>query len=248
MLIAQAGQYAEHLGRLDLEWDGNVVTIAGCKVLAVGEDEPQAPALLNAVTAVEAEVAHLLGEVVGELAEPLDFATDRECGVGNLMADVLRARMGAEVGVIAVGHAWTGPLPAGPLTRLVLYDVCPSPANPGIVTLSGAQLMSLVVRGLDPALAAERPKQLRGEARGLLHVSGAAFRDGVLLVGEEPIDPTRQYRVAGSDWEFEPYGGYAEPKWELKPRYDVPVILREAVEEYLAQRGSISISRGRLEP
>ena len=49
-----------------------------------------------------------------------------------------------------------------------------------------------------------------------------------------PVDPARSYRVAGSDWEFEPYGGYADPASGLRPKCDVPTILREALEEYLA--------------
>src|SRR5215216_5600378 len=92
--------------------------------------------------------------LASELSQPLDFASDRECGVGNLVADMLRERMGAEVGLVAIGQAFDGPLPGGPLKRMTLWEVCASPANPGAVTLTGAQLQALVARGVDPAFAA----------------------------------------------------------------------------------------------
>ena len=72
------------------------------------------------------------------------------------------------------------------------------------------------------------------------------MRDGLLLVNGEPVDPERIYRVAGTDWEFEPYGGYAPKEWGLQPRYDVPTIMREAVEDYLRDRGPVTVTMGRL--
>ncbi|MBC8249062.1 MAG: 5'-nucleotidase C-terminal domain-containing protein [Anaerolineales bacterium] len=187
-----------------------------------------------------------MDEIIGELIVPLDFATDRECGVANLLADALRQRMDAEVGVLVAGQAFGGPLPAGPLRRAALWDVCPSPANPGVVTLTGSQLVELVTRGLDPERAAEQPNPLRGKPRGLMHLSGAVVHDSRLLVGGEPVEPEREYRVAGSDFEFEADWGYTDSDRDLHPSYDVPTILREALEEYLATHSPVNVGLGRL--
>ena len=181
-----------------------------------------------------------------ELAVPLDFATDRECGVANLLADALRQRMDADVGVLVAGQAFSGPLPAGPLRRATLWDACPSPANPGVVMLTGSQLVEMVARGLDPERAAERPNPLRGRARGLMHLSGALVRDGRLIVGGQLVEPEREYRVAGSDFEFETDWGYTDSDWNLHPSYDVPTILREALEEYLTTHSPVNVESGRL--
>lgn len=245
VLLAHAGEYAQHLGRVDLAWEGERL-VARASVQPVPDDTPPAPAVLAEAAAAEAEVAEFLSTIIGELADPLDFAPDRECGVGNLLADVLRERMGAEVGLAAVGQAFTGPLPGGPLARLALWDVCASPANPGVAALSGAQLGELVRRGLDPAFAAERPRQLRGQPRGLFHLSGASLRDGRLLVGGQPLDPAREYRVAATDWEFEHYGGYTPREWGLRAEFDMRVIVREAIEAYLAAHRPARVPLGRL--
>ena len=246
VLVAQAGQYAEQLGRLDLAWDGERLEVIRASMVPVTEATPPSPRVLAEVEVIEAEVAHFLAEIIGEIAAPLDFALDRECGVADLMADVLRKRMSGELAVVAAGQAFTGPLPAGPLRRGTLWDVCSSTANPAITTLTGAQLCALMTKGLDPDFAAERPHTLRGQQRGLFHLSGAEMRDGALYVAGEPVDPARAYRVACSDWEFEPYGGYAEPAWGLRIEYDVPTILREALENYLAAHRPVRVGGRRL--
>ena len=115
-----------------------------------------------------------------------------------------------------------------------------------MVTLTGSQLVELVARGLDPERAAERPNPLRGKARGLMHLSGAVVRDGRLLVGGQPVEPEREYRVAGSDFEFEAVWEYTDSDWELHPNYDVPTILREALEEYLAAHDPVNVELGHL--
>ncbi len=246
VVIAQAGKYAEHLGRLDLVWDGDQLSV-DASVIEVSDATPPAQVVRDAIVQVTGEVEHFLAEIVGELAQPLDFAFDRECGTGNLVADMLRARHDADLAVVAGGAAFDGPLPAGPLQRLQLWEACSSPANPGVVMMRADHIVSLVARGVDAAYASERTIQLRGAARGLFHFSGATYHNGELLVGGEPLNPDRLYRVAGTDWEFEEYGGYADAAWKLQPHYDVPVILREALEDYFSDTRPTLVTMGRTD-
>jgi hypothetical protein len=95
----------------------------------------------------------------------------------------------------------------------------------------------LVLRGLDPEFTADRSPALRGHALGLGHLSGAAVRDGRLYVDDRPLDPMRMYRVAGTDFEFKAVWGHADETWQLEPRYEVDVLLREALDEYLQTQG-----------
>jgi 2',3'-cyclic-nucleotide 2'-phosphodiesterase (5'-nucleotidase family) len=247
VLVAQAGKYAEHLGRIEIAWSGDEWVTTRASAIPVEQSIPPSPAILAEAQVIEAECQAFMDEVIGELAEALDFAADRECGVADWMADVLRERMGAEVAVVAAGQAFSGPLEAGPLRRETLWDVCSSTANPALVSLSGAQLEALVARGLDPVFAATTDHALRGKPRGLLHVSGAIVRRRQLLIDGAPLDPNRQYQVAGTDWELEPYGGYADPAWGLCPHYDLPTILREALEHQLATHRPVTVTLGRLE-
>ena len=239
LLIAQAGEYAQHLGIVELLLRERV-EVAGAHVLAVADDVPPAPRVEAEIATIERELEESLAEVVGELEEELELSDERECAAANFMADVVRARMEADVGVITSATSFDATLPAGPLTRRVLYESCSSAGVCGVTTLTGSQLRQLVAKGLDPELAADVPRSFRGRRRGFMHLSGAAVRDGELLVAGEPVDPSRAYRVAGSDWELDTYGGYAEREWALRIDYDMPYIMREAVEDNLRASGPVA--------
>ena len=247
ILIAQAGEFAGHLGRLDLAWDGEKLQIERVSVIPVTEDIPPAPRVLAEMAAIETEVEQMFNSVIGELAAPLDFAADRECGTGNLLADALRERTGAEVAFVTAAMSVTEALPAGPLKRITLWEACSSSANPGVVELTGAQLLHIVERGLDPVFAAERPRSHRGQPRGLMHLSGASMHAGQLYVGKEAVEPERVYKVASSDWELGAGGGYAEAGWDLKPAYEVQTIMHDIIEDYLKGKGPVAVEKGRIQ-
>ena len=246
VLVVQAGNYAEHVGRVELSLADKAVVAIEASVLAVADDVPPHPAVVAEHDAIGREVETYLDEMVGELVDELDWAADRECGAAAFMADVMRERMGAEVGLATVGASFTGPLPAGPLRRRTLYDACPSAGCPGVTELSGAELRELVARGLEPERAQATPRPLRGNPQGLLHVSGAEVRDGDVWVGGERLEDGRRYRVAGSDWELDTYAGYADPEWKLVVEYDTPTIMREAVEDYLIRHGRVRAPEPRI--
>jgi 2',3'-cyclic-nucleotide 2'-phosphodiesterase (5'-nucleotidase family) len=128
--------------------------------------------------------------------------------------------MNADLGLFAEGLT-LGVIPPGIVTRGALYEVSETGANPGVTRMTGEQLLDVLARGNDPAFQAELPRPLRGRPRGTLHVAGG------------PIETDREYRVAGTDYELDPYGGYTKAEWGLQMSSDFPVIVREAVEEHL---------------
>jgi len=62
-----------------------------------------------------------------------------------------------------------------------------------------------------------------------MRLSGVVMRDDCLLVVRGRL-------------------GYTDPDWDLHPSYDVPTILREALEEYLATHSPVNVEIGRLAP
>jgi 2',3'-cyclic-nucleotide 2'-phosphodiesterase (5'-nucleotidase family) len=117
-IVAQAGEYGKVLGRLDLEIDSDTGKIVNYQSTLIPIDETIQPdQVAEAVVASEQErVKGLMTKVVGELKEPLDLADDRECAVGNLLADALLDRVeGAEIAMVLSG-LWETGLEAGPLT------------------------------------------------------------------------------------------------------------------------------------
>ena len=208
VLIAQAGMFGEHLGRIDLDDDG-----VRASLIPVTRDVPSAPEVLAVAEREERQLEASLSEVIAELDRPLD---------ARWIADVVRRRMDADVGLATSGAAIDRPLPPGPLQRGDLWEACSSTGNPGAVSMTGAQLTEVIERGSDPAFQRTTAGALRGRERGPLEVAGPT-----------DLDPAREYLVAGTDWELEPYGGMVDADWQLQARYDFPIILREAIEEHL---------------
>lgn len=209
VLIAQTGSFAEYLGRIDI--DGSEMTAS---VIAVGEDIPPHPRVLEAVAAAEASLDASLDEIVAELDEPID---------AQWVAEMLRERMGAEIALATSAVMLDYPLPAGQLRRRDLWEACHSTANPAVAELTGEQLAEMIETGSDPEFQETTTGPLRGKPRGPLHVAGDA----------STIDPGRTYVVAATDFELENYGGLIKPEWRLNVRYDFPTIIREAIEERL---------------
>jgi 2',3'-cyclic-nucleotide 2'-phosphodiesterase (5'-nucleotidase family) len=209
VLVTQAGSYGDHLGRIEVDGAKMWASVA-----AVPDDTEPWPAVAVETAAIEAEVQATLAEVLGRVEEPLDAAW---------IAAMLRRRMSADVGLFTEGMCLAD-LPAGVVTRGALWEASESAANPGVAAISGAQLADMIARGSDPKFAAETPRPLRGRARGKLAVAG---------IDPGSIDAGRTYRVAGTDWELDPFSGLALASWGLKPSYDFPTIVREAIEEDL---------------
>ena len=244
--IVQAGQFGTHLGRVELELDDVRPQVVSARAEPVPSATPAHPGVAAELERIESELADRLGQPRGELTGPLELAFDRECPAVAFVADVVRERMDAAIGVVTAGVALVSSLHAGRLTRGRLYEACPSPGVSSVATLTGAQLVELVQRGLDAERAAETIRSLRGVPRGLAHLSGAEVREGTLWVGGEPVDRDHTYRVAGTDWELGTYGGYADPEWNLEVVYDGTTIIREAIEDHFRRHAPIDPPRPRI--
>ena len=210
VLVAQAGQHGEYLGRIEIDGDSIVASVE-----PISDDVPPSPYALAEIEVIEAEVQQMLDEPLGAIDTELD---------AEWIAEMLRSRMCADVGVFSEGLT-LGTIAPGTVTRGALYEASETGANPGVTSMTGAQLVAVIERGNDPAFMSSTANALRGRPRGALRVAG---------IDPAGIDPARTYTVAGSDWELDAYGGYTDPAWSLKARYDFPVIIREAIEEHLS--------------
>lgn len=242
-IIAQAGDKGRFLGRLDLEIDpdsGRVARHRG-ELIRIGPDIPPNPEVQAVIETEQERVRQTMLRVVGELRDPLDWAADRQCAAGNLLADMLLDRVkGAEISLVLGGH-WMAGLPAGPVTLGRLHTALHSTANPGRVILSGEQITQFLQEGLRPGNAVRQLRPLRGAAAGMPHVAGMQARYDPMAhrlldvqVGDEPLQAERRYAVAATDREFYDYIGYLViPQDQIE--FELPTILPEVFMDYLAK-------------
>lgn len=262
VLIAQAGEYAKAIGRVDLTLDPDAGWKISCtaNVLDVPDDVPPDQAVLTAISAAEEEVEEFMAQPIGDLAASLDHEYFRESDVGNLAADALRARMSAEIAMVSSGqfhHA----LEAGILTLGQLDAACFSTANPWLSEVRGDQILEALERGLDPSITKIEPSSYRGAPIGIPQISGMLVEYDSNALGEprvrraviqgQIVEPNRLYRLAHTDAETMPEVGYLELDDGQTIEQEVPTILREVIADYvrlhspfpLPQRGRwISIS------
>jgi len=256
-LIVQAGSYGSHLGRVDLAVDSPSGQIRSSEAHLLPVDTSEVDAkVVQAIEKQVQEVQRLLGRFVGQTVSFLDLNYFQECALGNFLADALRHRMGTELAFVVTGMLDEA-IREGPITFGDLCRATSSTANPGRTELTGQEILLALNYSLRPEVAQDRPAPMRGNPQGILQVSGLKIQHDPygdpdeqvvgVLVGNEPLDMGRVYSVASTDWEL----GHLTEYTHLDQRhvtYDVPTILREAMEEYLAERSPISTTiEGRMQ-
>jgi len=257
VLIAHAGEYAKAIGRVDLTLDplagGKISSTAN--VLDVPDDVPLDQAVLTAISAAEEEVEEFMAQPIGDLAASLDHDYFRECGVGNLAADALRARMSAEIAMVSSGQ-FRHALEAGILTLGQLDAACFSTANPWLSEVRGDQILDALERGLDPSITQAKPPSYRGTPIGIPQISGMLVEYDSNALGEprvrraiiqgQIVEPNRLYRLAHTDAETMPEVGYLELDDGQTIEQEVPTILREVIADYVRLHSPLPVpQRGR---
>jgi 5'-nucleotidase len=247
-LIAQAGEYGQFLGRLDLEIDeetGKIVNYKG-ELISVEETLPSDPQTQRFVENEQKRIREIMNRQIGILENAFEYSEDSECAAGNLLADVLLDRMkGAQVAMVLAGH-WTTGLKAGVVTQGELFAANRSTANPARLELSGKQILTFMHEALNSENAARRPHPLRGGAVGMPHVAGMRIRfepEDVgaieIEIGNEPLIEDKKYIVASTDMEFSEFIDYLIiPDEQIE--YEVPTIMPEVLEDYIHRNSPLS--------
>jgi 2',3'-cyclic-nucleotide 2'-phosphodiesterase/3'-nucleotidase len=246
--VVEALDDGSHLGRIRLHVDPATREVVGSEVRVLPVYAGVAPLDRRAAALVarhRREMAAALDEVVGEAAVELT-AQYRECGMGNLVVDVVRERTGADLAFQNPGGVRAS-LAAGPIRYRDVFDVIPFDNTIVLVELTGAEVLTLLEQATDFAV--------------FLHVSGLRYRiDGSRPPGSRvtvvpPLDAARTYRVAVNS--FMAQGGDRLPLLAGRPEArDTGVLLRDALVDWIRKEdragrkiragveGRVELSRG----
>ncbi len=248
--ICHAGDCARYLGRLDLVLDehGKLQEWSG-QLLPVRPELPADEEASAAWTLIQQDVERKLELEIGELTAPADRADDRLSAAGQIVAEALRERANADVGMCVSGHLRQG-LPQGCITLRDLVAACRSAVNPGVVDVTGAQLLRALEHGADPDVWHRRPRSMLGSLIGVLQTSGLRYdidpaapygkRVSNVLIDGRPVDPAATYRVAATDFELRPPRGYFPDLRADDVTLDVSRVLREVLQDYLHRHSPLT--------
>jgi 5'-nucleotidase len=215
-LITKAGSDGVFVVRVDLQAtpDGRVLARRH-RFLPVTPELSEDPAMAALVDRYRARLDETLLVRIGETRTPLDARNAAlrtgETNVGNFVADVIRARLRADVGLMNGGGIRSNQLvPAGPLTRKDVSALLPFLNVLVKLEVPGRVLLDVLERSVSAY-----PR----ESGGFLQVSGltlafdparpAGQRVTRVLVGGAPLDPERRYTLATNSYLAGGGDGYA---------------------------------------
>lgn len=194
-LLAQAGEWGQNLGRVDLVWDKKVRKMVSAKATVVPIDPKEGE---------DAEVKKLLDKyrdealpkfdaVIGIAAEDLGVARGKsraeENPLGNLICDILRDQTKSDVAIFNSGGIRAS-IGKGPIHVRDVHQAFPFKNTVSTTTVSGALLKKIILQGI----------QNRHHTGSLLQVSGMkySFKENDLAeisVHGQPIDDGHSYSL-----------------------------------------------------
>lgn len=249
-VVCAAGKFGRYVGTVEIGRgrDGQGLAIEGRTVPTEGRRADPETADIVGAALQKAKLA--MSEPVAELAVPLAGDADAESPLGTLLAGALRRKTGAEIGLTNAGQLLDG-LAAGPVSRERIHAVCPSPINPCLIELTGAQLKQAFEESLLPEFIGLEFHGFgfRGKVLGRLCTDGAEVvfdpaappysRVIGVRVNGEPLDEARAYKVGTLDM-FTFGIGYVGLKQGRVVRYCLPEFIRDLLAEALVDDRAVA--------
>ncbi|MDR7401230.1 MAG: 5'-nucleotidase C-terminal domain-containing protein [Armatimonadota bacterium] len=215
-LIRKAGSDARYLGviRLTVAPDGATLNVTD-ELIPITDQIPPDPAMAALVQQYAARLSRELDVVVARTQVPLDARNAtvraRESNLGNLIADIMRAAVGADVAITNGGGIRTNALfPAGPITRRDVLAWLPFGNIVVKIRITGATLRAALENGVSQVenLSGRFP-----QVSGLRYTFSPGRPPGQRIlevtVDGRPLDPQATYTVATNDFMLNGGDGYS---------------------------------------
>jgi 5'-nucleotidase len=220
---------------------------------------PQDPATAAVVAEYEARLGTALDEVVGTTRVPLNADTESvrsaESNLGDMIADVMRASVQADLAILNSGTIRSGRVyPPGPLTRRDLVAILPFGDVTCKVAVSGAVVLAALNNGVSVLGQGEGrfpqvsgitltvdPSAPPGEPTGRPPGRVPGWRVQDVRVNGQPLDPRKQYTVALTDYALGGGDGYTMFKsGKVLVSPETGGLLLTQVEAYVRRKGEIA--------
>ncbi len=212
-LVAKAGSDAKWLGVTRLSLDGS--RRAHHQLVDVDERVPPDPEMAKLVQHYSERLSRELEVPIGETTVPLDARNvtvrQQESNLGNFIADVMRAAVGADVAITNGGGIRTNALfPAGRITRKDVLAWLPFGNVVVKVAVTGAVIRQALENGVSQwEQVAGRFPQVSGLRYTFNPSRPAGSRILEVRVGDRPLDEAATYTVATNDFMLRGGDGYA---------------------------------------
>lgn len=257
VLVVQAGEYLEYIGKLDVEFDpnGDLLQWSGDTVYLSHFITPD-PEVSTLIATLNAPIEALTQEVIGETSVYLEgdrkVCRFEECNLGNLITDAMRAETGAQV-ALENGGGIRASIEQGEVTLGDVLTVLPFGNLVSTLSLSGTDLRAVLENGVS---------KIEEGAGRFLQVSGLRYQfDLTQPVGSRivsvdildaqgeyvPLDPAAIYTVATNDFMRGGGDGFTVMAENAIDAYDFGRPLDEVLADYIKAHEPVDIElEGRI--
>lgn len=248
--VATAYAYGKYLGHLVLTWDdkGKLIKAEGQPILLDASVSPD-PKLAARVSEMAEPINALKQKVVAEIAAPINGdrndCRQRECEMGNVVADAMLDRVRAQGVTIAIenGGGLRASIDQGPVTMGEVLSVLPFQNTLSTFELKGADIVTALENG---ASQYEEAAGRFAQVSGLKYTvdpgasAGSRISDVQIYAGDgwQPIDLTAVYGVASNNYLRSGGDGFKIFETAAINAYDFGPDLADVLAEYLSRKGA----------
>ena len=204
--IFKWGSEARVLGRIDLQVEGGKIVEMDWQGISVGRSVRPDARITAMVASYEEKLNRQLNAPVATFLVAADGRSSscrhRETGLGNLVADAMRAQVEADVALITGSSIRVNKIvPAGVLTRRQAMMILPYENGVSKVELNGKQLKQVVEHSLSRLQDKSTPfPQVSNMTIEYSPKRPSGQRVTRLLVGGQPYQPDKLYTLACSEF------------------------------------------------
>lgn len=251
--ICGAGKFGNYVGKVVIErqegQENFSVTSGSCIPVDYTEIDPNVE---KAIFIHREQAEEYLKETVAVTDRELEIKYDQESSFANLLAQAVRHHTNADIAIINAGQL-LGSLPAGEVSTGMIHSLCPSPINPCIVKLSGADILQALEESLLPEYYDKKIMGFgfRGKVLGVLAVDGLEvlihnegsnyYSITQVSVQGVPIEKDKEYIVGTLDM-FTFKVGYESLARGRDTLYMLPEFIRDLLREELSRPGALEES------
>jgi len=240
VLIVQAGEYGEYLGRLDLEVTDDRAKLVRYKVYPITPDLPANPMIESMIQGYMNTIAERSNEVIGrtlvELNGKRDTVRRTESNLGDYVCDAIRERFSADI-VLLNGGSFRDSMYPGDITVGDVLRVFPFGNTLVAMTVSGSSVRAALERGLQ-----DDPLDNPGS---FLQVSGLVYQiDGRravnIKIDDQPLRDDQLYKVIVNDF-MAAGGDHFTMLKDIPDTVDTGYTLADVVVEAIRKQGEIKV-------
>lgn len=195
--------------------------------------------LLASLKPYKEEVEKVLGEVIGFASDPFinDMTRKEETALGDIVADSqlwYMKKMGFGIDfAFQNGGGIRATLGSGEIKKKTIYEILPFDNSICVISLKGSDLISIFNKAAQNVGKGAMAQVSEGVTFTINKETGTVEN---LLIGQQPVDPSKNYKIALNSYLADGGDGYGEFKNRVE-FYDSSMMQRDAFIEYVVSLG-----------